>query len=289
LYLLEEGCLRVGDGIHTVKAFARQYDRLLLFTEAQTLMTDSKRLTAQSLGLQTVNPSLGCSVQGAAVTVGNNPVTLCGRTLLRWTDNTDKTEACNAKVFSLPIASLLTQQHATQARMLYDRSRDEVLIYIPSVTGRILVWNAHLDCFYSYDGVDPDGMLMLGEQLAFYRGKGLYIFSPEARGDTDIDGVQKAIVCRWESHDVSFGHTGRALHIGQARLCINAMHGSKVKAWIETERGRGDCLCFRVGRERPCEIVRRANVGRFRHLRLRLRCECEGEFRLMALCLTARC
>ena len=288
LYLLPEGCLQVGDGIHGVTAMARQYNRLLLFTEAHTLMTDSERLDRPGLGLQTVNASLGCTAPGGALSVGNRPISICGRSLLRWTANTDEADESNAQVISALIAPLLTPEHAREGQLLYDRAHGEVWVYLPGQPGRVLLWNEHSGYFYSYAGVDPDGMLLCGEQVAFFRGRAIYAFFEEARGDTDENGETKPIVCRWSAADSCFSHTGHTLRSGRILLCAKGVRGQGVGLLTEPETGRGAAVAFRLSGEQPYEAVRRIPLGRFCHLRVELRADCYDKLDLLALCLAAR-
>ena len=288
LYLLDEGCLHVGDGIHGITAMARQYDRVLLFTEAHTLMTDSERMERENLGLLTINATLGCTAPNGAVAVGNRPISICGRSLLRWTANTDEADECNAQVISAPIAELLTQRHARGGRLLYDRGRGEVWLYLPGEAARVWLWNEQQDCFFSYEGIDPDGMLLCGEDVVFRRGKAVYAFSSEARGDTDAEGLLHPIAFCWESHVLPTEHPGRLLRVGQVMLCAEGERGQAVEISAKTERGRDTAVCISLTGETPCEAVRRMDAGRLRHLRLYVRGECCGAFRLLALGLTLR-
>lgn len=287
LYLQEESRLELGNGLQQPKAMVRHYDRTLIMTDHGTWCTDLKRLEAWKTApaLTAVNSSLGCTEPGAALTVGNHPVSICEGDLLEWNADTDELDECNAASLTAPIAPIKARMRGASARVYYDGEWDELWIYSAAGSSDVLIYQRQSESFthFSFGELLVRGVFDAGEGVGLLAGNTLYRLDPAVPCDRDASGTRLPIACRFVSHTLSFGHSGQLLRPIELRLCADADAAQPIRVSLTAADGRCVQADMIATGEMPCELVRRIAMGRCRHLCLAVSCDCVGAFTLRAV------
>ena len=285
LYLTQDDIVTVGDGIHAVTGACRHFDRSLIFTQRGTFMTDGSREASGALRLLPVNDTLGCTSMGGACVAGNDPLSVFGRRVLRWTSRTDERDECNALCVSEPVRELLPEDFGQTAGALCHPARDEVWFYCPDSPGRVFVRQQGRASWTTFDGFTPAGLFTVGERMGYYADRTLFLFDEHALTDTDAQGISHPIEAEYRSSYLDLGHVGR-----DKRMCGGTVRaqGAAVEMILQTVRGRTFRLPLSGQGDAVDVMQRRARVGRFRYLRVGVRSACEGPLRVWGVQLTAR-
>lgn len=286
LYLTEQDTLTLGNGMYAVTGACRHYDRTLIFTERGTWMADDALTESGMLRLILVNTSLGCSCAGSYAVIGNEPITLMGRTVLRWNSKTDERNECNAQVISSDIEPLLDEAFGKQAACFTDTGRGEVWFYTPDKPGRILIRDEQNECWTSFDGFVPSGIFDAFDRVGFFSGATVFVFDPSAMCDTDAQGVTHGIEAELMSGFLDFGHAGRIKRMVGVTVIADCGEQS-AELVLQRVSGREKVILLRGGGE-VSVMQARACSGRFRYLRFGVRCSSVGKWHLHGVRLTAR-
>ena len=271
LYLTPDDVLTLGDGLCAVTGACRHFDRSLVFTDSMTWMTDGEVGDSGKLQLIPINTTMGCSGGGAYTVVGNEPITVMGRRVLRWNSKTDERNECNAEVISREIEPLLDADFGKCARVFPDTQRGEVWFYMPGKQGRILIRNEQRECWTSFDGFVPDGMFAFGEHIGFFAGQTVFLFDPEALVDTDEQGRTLGIEAEFMSSFQDFGHSGRVKRPVGATVVASCGNG-RAELVLQHVSGRERTVLLRGDGNEISIMQARMLGGRFRYVRIGLRC-----------------
>jgi hypothetical protein len=282
LYLTADGRMEMGDGIHDVTAMVRHYDRTLIMTEEGTWTTDAQSLATGAAGtaFRMVNSRLGCSAPGAAVSVGNSPMSVFGGNLLLWTADTDDLDECNAEVCSTAVAELLPDAMAMQGRICADIGRNEVWFYLPDGSARVFVWQQPLKSWTTYDfgKYAPQHVFSCGTGMGMASGGTIFLFRDDEQSDVGADGNSIPVFCRYLSHQLDFGHKGQTIRPYEVMLCVEAPCDCEVNVTVETAAGNRSGVCMITTGDKPCEMQKRVKASRCRHAALGVDCAASGPF-----------
>ena len=164
-YIAAENFITVGDGTYDVTSLVRHYDRLIVFTSADSWYISPSTVsydgyTKPSYPIFPLNDKIGCK-NGAAATADNTPLTLTDGGIYKYTSSSVRDER-NAVCISGRVASLLTPAFISGA------------ICIDNSASR-QVWFAYngLVCVYDYSS------RVL--RLRLHRGDALFIIGVRSR------------------------------------------------------------------------------------------------------------
>lgn len=284
LYLTEEDGFDVGDGIHAPMGGCRHYDRSLIFTEADTWGASGG--TGLS-SLIPVNTTWGCSSPEGLAVLGNTPITVCGRTVVRWTTDTDERNECNAVPISAPIAARLPELFGKQAVAFANQARREIWFYIPGSAERIWIWQDALSGWTSFDGFAPQGLFSVGNRVGYFSGTDVYVLDEQALCDRKADGTCAGIPTVYESGWLDLGGEQYVKRGLEASVCVQA-GDQEIVLTLYDEKGMVRQIPVRCNGADICATRCRGKLGRFRLLRARVSADGEGPLRLWRLRLTAR-
>lgn len=271
LYLTGQDKVTLGDGLCAVTGACRHFDRSLVFTDGMTWMNDGTVSESGKLQLIPVNTTAGCSSEGAYGVVGNDPITVMGRRVLRWNSNTDERNECSAEVISREIEPLLDEEFGKRAQVFTDARRGEIWFYVPGKQGRILIRNEQRECWTSFDGFAPDGMFEFGGHIGFYTGQTIFLFDIEAHHDTDEQGRVLGIEAEFMSGFQDFGNAGRVKRPIGATVTASCRDGHS-QLVLQHVSGRERVVPLRGDGNMVSVMQARIQSGRFRYLRIGLRC-----------------
>ena len=96
LYVPEGSSCVLGDGQYPITGFVRQYDRMLIYTTAETWMTDTDNLSERKFVAKPIHPHIGCATIDACSTWKNTPITVDESGIYRFTADTDEYDESNA-------------------------------------------------------------------------------------------------------------------------------------------------------------------------------------------------
>ncbi len=208
-YFPDLNALAVDSANTPITAMIKHYDRLLTFktdgafiTAYGTLALADGAVTAAFYTLP-LNRAIGNVAPGQAVLVGNNPLTLFGRSVYEWqlSSFASKDER-NASPKSDRVRKSLSELDLTKAVCYDDEYNTE---YYVCAGGKCAVYNYTADAWYLYDNIPATCFLRFGGALYFGSDDGRVLrFSRSYRND---DG--RAIDAIWESGDMDFGRDFR--------------------------------------------------------------------------------
>lgn len=291
LYVLPQGRRELGDGAQDIRAMVRHYDRTLVMTPEGTWTTDMNRLHDEQGGqtFLTVNSTLGCSTRGGALTVGNSPMSICGSDILLWNADTDELDQCNAQSMAQTVRALLADGLGRKGRIYYDSKHDEVIFYLPGESVPCMIWQRQLQCWttFGYGGQTLQGLFSLGEMMGVLLGDTVCVSEDALPYDIDAAGEQRAIACRFVSHDLGFEHSGESVRPYAVRVCAHASEGQQMTLSLRAAGGKAVTVCLQATGETPCEMQKRVSVGRCRHARVELQCDCLGAFSVRLISIAA--
>ncbi|MBQ8345868.1 MAG: hypothetical protein IJY42_06370 [Clostridia bacterium] len=210
LYFPERYEFTVGDGQYAVRAVARHFDRLLIFTEGDVWMADTSACGLEDLPTMNINSSATCAVLHGATVLGNDPVSVGKHTILRWTSETDERNECNAYSISAPIASELSDDFFTHAVLFSHRERGELWIHQrSSPEGLVWVYSTETGAWTRLEGIRADRFFAMDGEIGFTYGNRIYCFDPSLSYDLDVYGQAIPICARFRSGILDFGSRER--------------------------------------------------------------------------------
>ena len=275
LYIPEGFEFQVGSGHSPVTGAIRHFDRLLLFTEAETWMASSAASGREEFPAVCVNPSLGCAHPQGLVLTGNDPVSIGEGGIWQWTGDTEALNHRNARCLSKEIEGMFSSEELSHASLSYHRADDTLWVLFPH---RMEAWLLDIPTknWVCYTRIHADRLLDLGGQMGFLRGNHFYVFDPACVKDQSESGAQYAIVGTYESNLVDFGsdRTKKLSHL--------SMEGDLGGGSVRLDFFGDGIATVSHTFENPlspshARLRTRAVSGRFHHGSLRL--TAEGEFR----------
>lgn len=292
LYFPENYEFCVGDGQYAIRAIARHFDRLLIFTEGDVWMASTSACGAEDFPTMNINSSVTCAVKGGAEILGNDPVSVGKHTLFRWTTETDEKNECNAYSLSVPIDSELDDRFFQNAILFTDKARGELWFHGKDEAGTVWIYSLARGAWFRFTGIHADQFFALGEEVGFLHGAELFCFDPCLATDYDKEGKAHPILASFRSGLLDFGTSAlKKLDSFQ----IRAEESQEVPSVRITADGIGETI-FPMGLHPTsancCEghTVRRRRLhsGRFRHASLELTAEGSSPLRIHGFTLWAR-
>lgn len=291
LYLQKGGRMEIGDGVHGVYAMTRHDDRTLLMTSQGTWTTDEAKLGARELQnpFRAVNSTIGCSCTDGALTVRNQPFSLCHGHLYAWKSDTDELDECNASSVSTEVFGMIPSDLLCGGRLFYHAEKDEIWVYHPSVAGDVWVYQLEVGEWTRFDFGEaaPISVASWNGTVILCHGKTIFQSDASALCDESVSGTASPISCEYSSHFLPIAHEGKRLHPYAAMLCICADTGQTVRVQALLPSGRMGQMIVTATGETPCEAVTPLYCGRCAHLKIRVVCECIGPLEIHAVAIAA--
>ena len=272
LYIPVDAAFAMTKDGRKITAVCRHYDRLLIFTNADTWMARSSLESGNPLDAVTINPSRGCSSNGAVAMCGNDPICVSDGSILCWTSDTDELNESNAYSISKKIDPLLGASFFKNAKLLVDESHAEILFIDPyDAAGTMWVYNYNTKNWFKFDGIYADSLFLCDKSVGFVRDNAVYLFDDTYEYDVMADGSEKEIVAFYESLPTDLSVAGNKKRLLGMTLNAN-MQGSEVLAeyisdgkLIASQNLKSESLY-------PISFIKRLNSRRFCYLSLRLTC-----------------
>ena len=287
LYITSEDTVTLGDGIQPITGICHHYDRTLFFTANGVWMSNGEQDENGKLRILRINDTMGCSASGGLGVVGNSPISIFGRSILRWSSNTDEQNECNGQVISLPVEAMFEENFGVRRRIFADIARREIWLYVPGASERIYLWLENQGGFCSFDGFSPQGLFMLGERVGFYVNEQLYVLDRNATYDTDASGQEKGIDSQYQSYFFDLGDARAIKHLHDVMLLAQGDEQS-VDLILQHVDGREFSVPLNVSQDLLSPCHRRVSMGRFRFVRVGIRAKEKGTLRVRSLSLTGR-
>lgn len=259
----------VGDGRYRIMGLCRHYDRLLIFTDGDTWMTNSADSAFLEYPAVTVNSSHGCNSENGAVMCGNDPVSVGNGTILRWSAQTDELDECNAYSISKKADPLIPAEFFSRATVYYDAPRNELLLSDENDSdGTVWIYGLGKSAWYRFTGIGARFFFSAGKQVGFARGSALYVFSPSATHDVLADGTLSAINARYTSAALDFSQKRKKR---LRSISLTADFGGGTVEVSFRESGNTVCRVKANGDTGTPQLFRaRLNSRRFGYLNLEL-------------------
>lgn len=292
LYVTKEDLLTIGDGVHAVTGAVRHYDRSLVFTAKGTWMSRGEQNADGTLRFIPVNTTLGCSSVGGAVMLGNRPITVYGHRILSWNSDTDERDECNASPLSTPVDVLLNGMKGG-IRAFCDAVRGDAWFYCPGQISRVVIYQSEQDAWTTYDGMAPQCVALLCDQVCVGMGKTLYRLVDDATADTIVDeahpeGVRVGIKARYESAFWDFDASDRPKRLCRGTV-VAACGDGGLTMTLQNVSGRRVSLYLQGDGKDLSVMQGRAPMGRFRFLRVGMVSEDDAPLRLHSIRLNVCC
>ena len=292
LYVTVQDKITIGDGVHAVTGACRHYDRSLIFTACGTWMADGEENAEGTLRLIPVNTTLGCSNAGAFLAAGNDPISVHGHRVLRWTSQTDERNECNALPISLPVETMLPSDFGRSTAVCMDEASGEIWFYRPDKQGRVFVYQTTCDGWTSFDGFLPHVVFAFAGGVGIGIGHTLYAVSAEATADTLIteahpEGERVGIDAEYAGSFADFGLATQSKRLCTAEV-VAACSDQTVQLTLQSVNGRRQHVLMRGDGNEISVMRRRTGMGRVRFVRLGVRTDHDGPMRLYAIRLNAR-
>lgn len=205
LYFPEHYEFSVGNGQYTIRAVARHFDRLLIFTEGDVWMANNEACGYEDFPTMNINSTVTCAAKNGAAILGNDPVSVGKHTLFRWTTETDEKNECNAYSLSAPIDSELCEQFFAKAVLYTDTGRGELWFHGRDEEGTVWIYSLPHSAWFRFTGIHADRFFDLDHEVAFFLGKELFCFDPSLLEDYGVDGTPIPIVASFQSGALDFG------------------------------------------------------------------------------------
>ena len=276
LYIPETNVAIVGDGGSQVKALCRHYDRLIIFTDTATWMADCDLGKADGVDIMKINASVGATNSFAVTSAENTPIAVSRNGIYRFTSNTDSFDECNAYKISTPVDSIIDSMFLQNAVSFYDRAKKEVLFTAPTVSTAgitlaptTLVYNLVHDAWYTYDGIDAERYLYVGDSLAFISGQYIYVFDSSLLADKPTFSSTRTFVGNYTSNIIEFGTLG-IKHLSEIEASYDTRTGDiEYEIYCDTKKSIMGSLEGSVGEHKIYQ--KRLASGRLKSARLYLK------------------
>lgn len=215
LYIPIKSEVNVGDGRYAIRAVDRHYDRLMIFTEGDTWMSDGAQEPDGNLPVMYINSAYGCVSCDASAKAGNKPITVVDGEILRWMGATNQFDECNYEVISGKIRDLFPEGFYRSAIAFEDKIYKEVLFALPGdPLGRVYVFGEECGEWYVYDGIFAERFFDVRGQVGFLRDGVIYVFKRDQKYDILEDGTQLDICAHLTTGAIDFGYPDKKKKLG---------------------------------------------------------------------------
>ena len=209
-YFPEGAQITVGDGNLTVTGAVRQFDRLAIFTEEGAFYTYPNEVSTESgikrfdFPVLPLNSDVGATKQGGAVLCENEPYALNRTGLYKFKSTSVRDERLAVRI-EIPEFAGFTEEFILNCKLYVNRLHGELWCYYD---GRMAIYNARIDCWYCYTGLDYDYIFDADGETIFMHDYTLYRLG---NGCIDADGtVEGALYTAvYESGQLDFGNVYR--------------------------------------------------------------------------------
>ena len=267
LYFPEGCCSIPGDGRNDITGFARQYDRLLIFTESEAFMLNTEDLQKDTPSPKPINPSIGCHGIFGCVLVDNTPFTLGEHAIYRWTADTDEYNLCNAYSITDSVPALTESDFLKHARMFFYRAKRELWVYAPGHSTDVWIYQLDTKSWYRFSGIHANHFFEIDGKLYFSVSNYILKFDDSFYEDVDESGATRPIVASFRSNLLEYG-SSFPKHFSKLTLRADC-NGSPISVTLE---GNGLTPIHHTFSETAPHtvFVRRLSSGRFQTATLSL-------------------
>ena len=282
LYVKENAAFPMGREKKRISAVCRHYDRMLIFTADDTWMAKYPAADGEPLDAVTVNSTYGCTSDGAALMLGNDPICISKRSILKWTSDTDELNECNAYSISEEIESRLDASFFENATIFADRGTGELYFCDPSdENGVVWIYASRTKNWYKYDGVGAESFLEIGDKVAFTKENTLYIFDPSSTLDILANGEERPITAYFESLPQDVGAAENKKRLSGMSLDAEMQNTSLVIEYISGDKVISSAYVSATDEPQRHE-KRRLNSPRFNCLKIKLSSNDGGKLRIFS-------
>lgn len=274
-YFPEGADITVADGNPAVSGAVRQFDRLAIFTEDGAFYTYPhddglvNEIPRFSFPILPLNSDVGATKAGGAVLLENEPYALDPTGLYKFKSTSVRDERLAVRV-EAPDHVGLTSDFIANCILFTDKLRGELWC---CHGGKIVIYNARLDCWYRFTGIDADGVFSAGADC-FFKGTKLYAFDDNLR--TDL-GTAYSALC--ESMPLDFGDPFERKTLCEVGISVSREGGAKTGLSVTSDTGGKVSFDFTVPEETaangetpktlsPRIFTAHARLGRFRHIKV---------------------
>lgn len=188
-----------------VNAVERLGRRLLVFSERGIYISKEAADAGGALEFAMLSKSVGCSSpEGLLVLSDDEVLSVDGSGVLRVTIDPSMERDPIIKRLSDAVRPAFGGAFLTGARLCYFRTRGEIWFADPSGGGEVFVYSMDGNCWYIYDGIRADHLLMCWGKVVFLEGQFINCFDEESKVDVASYG-EAEINARFKSHYVDFG------------------------------------------------------------------------------------
>lgn len=241
-YFPDMNVLDVGDENTPITSLIRHYSRLVAFKTNSAYSIQYSTITLAD-GSETaafysspVNRSIGHAAMGQAQLVLNDPITLHGRDIYDWKNNSSYSsnltvDERQAKRISDRVSATFSS-FAAEECIMFDHNYAQELYIV--YNDRALVWNYAANAWYSYTNFPARCFVAVGRDLYYGDGEG-YIrhVSTNYRNDNG-----KAINAYWRSGSMSFNAEWLKKYTLRVFLGMKPDTNSSVNISVNTDRER---------------------------------------------------
>ena len=266
-----------------VTSVGRVGDRVMVLTADEAFISEEMTDVADevtALPLRSLLGMVGCgSPEGLAIARGDAPITVSRGGIYRWRIDPQLDTVPSVTCISGGIDSLLPKDLFRRARVYYQPEEDLLWLLLPGDSeGRVFLYDCTRECWYSYVGIDAEGLLVADGQAGFYGGGAVSFFDDAAAVDKLPFG-EREIIGVYESRVMDLGDgeaVGRLLSLGGVaslggELAVGlydgklldevvlAGEGEEASAFLTRltrRRFKRLAFCLRATGKSPCRILR---------------------------------
>ncbi len=225
LYFPEGESFIVGSGQSSIRAVCRHYSRMLIFTESDVWMADADVTGSEAFPVMNINSSGGCALSAAVTRIGNSPVSVGKRAILRWSANTDEFDECNAVSISEEINEKLSPFFAKDAIAFADSYRGELWFHSKACGSDAWIYNHRRSAWVRFAGISADAFFDADGEVGFVDGKTVFAFADTLFEDTHADGSTAQIRASFEAQNLDFESNAQKRLSGMT-LCADSGDGN---------------------------------------------------------------
>ena len=268
-----------------VTSVGRVGDRMMVLTADETFISEEMTSVADdvtALPLRSLLRTVGCgSSRGLAIARGDAPITVSRGGIYRWHIDPQLDTVPSVTCISGGIASLLPHDFFRRARIFYLPKEDLLWLLLPDdPEGRVFLFDCTRECWYSYVGIEAEGLLAADGQVGFFGGDTVGLFDDTLEEDLLPFGARE-IVATFESRIMDRDDSksvGRLLSVSGAGSL-----GGELAVGLYDGKLLDEVVLSGDGKEASAFLVRVAR-RRFRRLSFRLRATGKSPCRILRLC-----
>ena len=265
LYFQQNQILLIGDEDTPVTAITANFDRLLAFTTKGThsISTDGNKLFSYP-----VLSDLGCSIDGAAVQIGNDSIVINERGLCRLHSTASDPDDLSVQNLSDRLGVFWTKNLSQGTVLFWDGTKQELWIRntAEKEVGLVWIWNAALDEWYCFDDIYAIFFSYHNGQILFAMNGHLCLFDETLYTDGDVN-----FSAYYQSNYMSFDSSHAAKRALRASVAVST-NGADFLLMLTTERNYEIFAFEGKKRAAPEFFDVRLAPGRFRFLCYRITC-----------------